>query len=178
MYFSHSHKSCWCIHPKVAGIIIGLLEVIHFLANLLLLIGAIIHHDRIFSGTVLFTAISLSLILAMIIVLFLGISKEKAHLIYIHLMYLIFSVLWYGVLLTLIIISFFFSDVVIDVYDESGNTHAVANAYIIIFVIVSALTLAIRVYAVIVIRRLYRYIRCKNVAWSNTRRPYYSKSQL
>ncbi|TMS34172.1 hypothetical protein L596_001811 [Steinernema carpocapsae] len=176
MYFSHSHKSCWCIHPKVAGIIIGLLEVIHFLANLLLLIGAIIHHDRIW--TVLFTAISLSLILAMIIVLFLGISKEKAHLIYIHLMYLIFSVLWYGVLLTLIIISFFFSDVVIDVYDESGNTHAVANAYIIIFVIVSALTLAIRVYAVIVIRRLYRYIRCKNVAWSNTRRPYYSKSQL
>ncbi|KAK0394969.1 hypothetical protein QR680_001035 [Steinernema hermaphroditum] len=172
-HYESRYKSCYCVHPKIAGTLVGLLEVLHFLANLLLLIGAIIHHDRIWA--IIFTAISLVMIFAMIVVLFVGISKERPHLIYVHLMYLIFSVVWYFILLLLLIISFFFSDIVIDVYDKNGTVHEVANAYIIVFVIVSTITLLVRIYAVVVIRRLYHYMRCKNVAWANTRRPYYMK---
>ncbi|KAK0394970.1 hypothetical protein QR680_001035 [Steinernema hermaphroditum] len=157
-HYESRYKSCYCVHPKIAGTLVGLLEVLHFLANLLLLIGAIIHHDRIWA--IIFTAISLVMIFAMIVVLFVGISKERPHLIYVHLMYLIFSVV---------------CDIVIDVYDKNGTVHEVANAYIIVFVIVSTITLLVRIYAVVVIRRLYHYMRCKNVAWANTRRPYYMK---
>uniref|UniRef100_A0A1I8AMY1 MARVEL domain-containing protein n=1 Tax=Steinernema glaseri TaxID=37863 RepID=A0A1I8AMY1_9BILA len=166
------NKSCFCVHPKIAGILVGLLEVLQFLANLLLLIGAIIHHDQIWS--IILTSIALVMICAMIAVLFIGILKNRPHFIYVHLLYLILSVVWYAIILTLVIISFFFTDTIIDVYDKKSNVREVAHAYIIVFVIVSTIMLLIRVYTVIVIRRLYRYVSCKHIALVNTQRNNYS----